>query len=287
MKVNPFLKWAGGKRQLLSQLQALLPADAREGAYHEPFLGGGALFFAFEPKEAYLYDLNKDLMLTYEVVRNYCEDVITHLEIYQEGHRDDEGFYNSIRSRFNARTDADSSIARAAQFIYLNRSCFNGLWRVNKKGEFNVSKGSYKVTRDLVRAKVIREASRVLQRAQLYHTDYQLVRHWAREGDFIYFDPPYIPIQEGSFTSFTSEGFSDENHQELANLVRDLVNLGCRVLVSNSDTPLTRELYKGLLQVEIKARRSINRKASGRGPVGELAIVGGYTPAVSVTVQAA
>jgi len=275
---KPIAKWAGGKRQLVEQLLRLAPPDAfQEGpTYHEPMLGGGALFFCTEPRKAILSDLNPDLIFMYEMVRDRPAAVIEHLNrLRAEHHKDEKETYYAVREEYNAGSMGER---RAAQFLYLNKTCFNGLYRVNKKGHFNVPLGSYKNPSIYNSADLI-NASILLRRAQLYRESFENSAGRANSGDFVYFDPPYVPVSKTSdFTAFTAKGFGENDQRQLARTVEGLVERGVRVMVSNSDHPFVHGLYKDYPRTRVWARRSINSKATGRGHVSELVVLAGYDP---------
>lgn len=282
----PFLKWAGGKRQLLDSLLPLARAGLSEGGtYYEPFLGGGALFFALRPKKAVLSDINAELVHAYVQVRDNVEALISMLSDYQ-ARLDREGLddlYYEVRSKYNdvkqclpSDFEGAERLYQAARFIFLNRTGFNGLYRENKKGEFNVPKGRYKRPKCL-HADLLRSASAALQGAEIQVAGYRHVEARARRGDLVYFDPPYIPVSEtADFVSFTKEGFSDEMQVDLALLCARLAGNGVGVMASNADAPRARLLYQSLCRYRVEAKRNINSKSSKRGSVGELLAIGGF-----------
>jgi DNA adenine methylase len=261
---NPFLKWAGGKTQIVPVLAKHVPT--RFGRYLEPFLGGGSLFFHLRPKTALLNDLNEELMITYRVVRDRVEDLVAMLGSYPHSKQ----FYYRLRSQDPAQLD---SLSRAARLIYLNRTCYNGLYRVNKQGRFNVPFGDYK-NPTICNVEKLKSASSVLQGVRLFSEDYKaFLESESQAGDFIYLDPPYQPSALYSdFKRYTSAFFYERDQRELAELARKLIDRGCHVLASNSDTPLVRRLYYGFQVHTVGARRNINKKADGRGEVKELVI---------------
>lgn len=272
-KARPFLKWLGGKTQLLPKLREAVPADFT--GYHEPFLGGGALLFDLAArgllagKAVRLSDANERLVRTWRGVRDAVEEVIVQLSGYAEEH-DAERFYEVRGMDIDGGTDADV----AAWMIYLNHTCVNGLYRVNAAGRFNASLGSYENPR-ICDAENLRAASAVLRGADIQIGDFALCRR-ARRGEFVYFDPPYIPASRtAAFTSYTAGGFRLADHARLRDEAAELAARGVHVVVSNADTPKARELYAASFRVErVEARRSINSDAEGRGPVGELLIHG-------------
>lgn len=268
MNAAPFIKWAGGKRQLLPEILPRLPAKI--GTYYEPFIGGGAVFFALANERrfdcAVIADLNEDLINLYAVVRDSVEHLISVLRPMI--HSEDE-FY---RVRDLAPT---APVARAARFLYLNRTCFNGLYRVNKAGKFNVPFGRYKnptICDDIA----LRAASRALQSATLLVGDFAETMAGARMGDAVYLDPPYLPASATSnFAAYQAGGFGVADTVRLADACRSLRDRRVPFLVSNADTPKVRECFAGLDIVSVSARRSINSKGEKRGTVGEVLVTAG------------
>lgn len=269
----PFIKWAGGKTQLLSQLDRHLPATF--GRYFEPFLGGGAVFFHLLSSrgafEAHLSDVNADLMLTYGVVKEQVEEIIAVLQRHEEKFcQDRERYYYSQR---DAPAPHDP-VERAARFIMFNKTCFNGLYRVNKSGRFNVPLGRYDNPR-ICDAQALRQAALALSKARLSSKHYSDVLARAREGDLVYLDPPYSPTSNTArFTQYTNGGFGDDDQAELCSVFEELAARGCRVILSNSDTPFIRKLYTKYMRhaERIEAMRAINCKSSRRKGHTELLI---------------
>ena len=268
MSIKPFLKWVGGKRQLLPEIQCLIPQ--RIERYVEPFMGGAAVFFHLAPEKALLNDINKELVNCYTVIKTSPNELIQELKkhIYHIE------YYNEIRSldRGEGGLLALSKIARASRFIYLNRTGFNGLYRVNSKGFFNVPMGRYKNPR-IVNEDGILACARCLQSAEITNTGFEETLMGTRTGDFVYLDPPYIPLSEtSSFTSYAGGGFDMDAQIRLANAVRDIDSRGIRFLASNSYTDKIFSLYQGFQIIEVSANRAINSKADGRKPVKEVLI---------------
>jgi DNA adenine methylase len=262
---RPFLKWAGGKRQLLGELERYLPA--RFGTYHEPFIGGGALYFHLQPARAVLSDNNERLVRAYRGVRDGVERVIRLLGQYPH----DKDFFLSFREH---DIDRDSDAEVAAWLVYLNKTGFNGLYRVNSQNRFNVPFGRY-TNPNICDEENLRACSLALQEADLpFAEDFASVLHRARRGDLVYFDPPYLPLSvTSSFTSYTSEGFGLADHVRLRDVALDLKKRGVHVIVSNSSAPAVVELYeKGFAIERVAANRAVNSKADGRGAVTELII---------------
>lgn len=266
---SPIIKWVGGKTKLLPELLARMPADYNR--YYEPFCGGAALFFRVAPARAVLADSNADLIDLYTAVAHDVGAVIRGLEQHRDAH--DERHYYDTRVRWNDRAIAPSTPDRAAAFIYLNKTCFNGLWRVNRAGAFNVPIGRY-TDPPICVPEALHAANAALRRATLRCCDYRTAVADARRGDFIYFDPPYDPVTTtANFTSYTAGAFGPDDQRALAETARELVARGCRVMLSNSDTPFVRSLYKGFQIDRVKCARAINSNAARRGEVDEVIVV--------------
>jgi DNA adenine methylase len=265
----PFVKWAGGKGRLLSQLRPLLPSQAPRMRHVEPFVGGGALFFSRQPKRALLTDINPALVGTYVAIRDDVSGVIDALRDLAARHSKER--YYAVRDRYN-RGPRITTAKRAAMFIYLNKTCFNGLHRVNRKGEFNVPVGSYKKPR-ILNEDGLKAASALLQGAQLRCAPFEALLEDAKPGDFIYFDPPYEPVSAtASFTSYASDGFGREDQTRLRDVYKALDRRGCKLMLSNSDVPFIRELYADFRIDTVAAPRAINCNASKRGRVSEVVV---------------
>lgn len=270
---RPVLKWAGGKTSLLPAILPRLPAQMDR--YYEPFMGGGAVFFALASerrfKQAFLGDANAELMLTYQTLARKPEAVIAELEKLAAEHS--EKFFYAVRARKLAtREHGVDAVAVAARLLYLNKTCFNGLYRVNKKGEFNVPFGDYK-NPTICDEDALRAAARVLAPADMGVADFEECVQSARRGDAVYFDPPYVPASDtANFTAYSKGGFGLNEHERLRDTAEKLIARGVHVLLSNSDTPLVRYLYEGFKLEPVKARRAINSKGDKRGHVVELLI---------------
>ncbi len=271
---RPFLKWAGGKSQLLPELSRRIPAHF--GRYHEPFVGGGALFFylwnnGLLRQGALLSDLNAELIDCYIAVRDEVDELIELLYRLRPYATDREFFYE-IRS-WDRRPDFAHRprVERAARTIFLNRTCYNGLYRLNNKGQFNAPFGYYKNPL-IVDSDNLREVSRALHNVDLRVADFATVLDTAQPGDFIYFDPPYVPVSStASFTSYTRRGFDETEQRRLAQVFHQLAARNCFVMLSNSSTALARQLYASACQVDVVlASRKINCNGSRRGMVEEL-----------------
>lgn len=268
----PFLKWAGGKSRLLKQYAPYFPPQDRVRRYYEPFIGSAAVFFHLQPANACLSDANEKLVEVYQVVQQDVEALIKVLE----RHKNDREYYYQIRGQNPAKL---SPVERAARLIFLNRTCYNGLYRENRKGEFNVPFGRYKNPTICDRRR-LRKASIGLQGVELQVADFSYSVAQASAGDFVYFDPPYVPLSSTSnFTSYNRFGFGLEDQRRLAETIHQLTSRGCKVMLSNSDVPLVHELYgsRGYRFISIQARRNINSKAERRGAITELLIIN-YDP---------
>jgi DNA adenine methylase len=269
VNATPFLKWAGGKSAIAERIHSLLPGDVRERVYREPFLGGGAMFFYLQPRKAFLSDTVKSLIETYKTVQKQVELLIHRLEKLRLDHSD-EHFYK-IRERFNQERSAET-LDRAAWLIYLNKTCFNGLFRTNKSGEFNVPVGRFANPR-VVDPEKLRVASGLLSRAKLKHATFDDLVRDAEPDDMIYLDPPYDPISKtSSFAGYAEGGFGREDQERLAETFRLLDERRCLLALSNSDTEFVRKLYAGFDICPIIAPRAISSKSATRGEVSELLI---------------
>jgi len=266
---RPFVKWAGGKGKLLPQLRPLLPPGVELMRHVEPFLGGGAFFFGRTPERALLADVNPELVNVYLQVRDHAAALAAHLE--QLGRDVSEEAFYRVRERYNRKSRL-SDLRRAAMFVYLNKTCFNGLHRVNRRGEFNVPYGRYKRPR-VVDHDALQAASLALQGADIQCQSFETLLEQARPGDFVYLDPPYEPVSRtASFTSYARGGFSQEDQTRLRDVFRALDRRGCKLMLSNSDVPFIRDLYAEWTIDVVRAARAINRNASGRGKVNEVVV---------------
>lgn len=261
---KPFVKWAGGKRQLLTEIRHLVPP--RYGTYHEPFLGGGAVFFALSPVKAFLSDSNERLVRSYNGIKKHLEEVLSLLK----GYKRTRPFFLEMRGRDIDRSPSDAEVA--AWFIFLNKTGFNGLYRVNSKNLFNVPYGDNK-NAQIYDEENLRACSRALAHAKIECEDYSAVLKRAKRGDLVYFDPPYMPLSATSyFTSYTAKGFTREDQIKLRGVALELKDKGVHVLLSNSSRAA--ELYKSreFSLVRVLAARPVNSKAGGRGKIEELLI---------------
>lgn len=255
---RPFLKWAGGKRSILPELTARMPKTYN--TYCEPFLGGGALFFTAQPERAYLSDVNFPLVLTFLAVRDDVDRLIANLRLHADKHGKE--YYLQSRERFARERDATKI---GALLIYLNKTCYNGLYRVNKNGIFNVPIGSYSEPA-ILDEENLRAASRALQDAEIKHHEFSQVK--IERQNFYYLDPPY----HRTFDGYDSSRFGDEDHKRLAEFCRELDRAGCFFMVSNSDNTFIRSLYRGFNIERVRASRFVSCKPHQRGKYDELII---------------
>ncbi len=265
----PFIKWVGGKGKLRHALAALMPPGVELMRHVEPFVGGGALFFAQNPGRALMCDVNPDLENTYVAVRAEVSSVIQALSRLAHGHGKER--YYEVRERYNERRRAQAA-ERAAMFIYLNKTCFNGLYRVNRSGAFNVPMGSY-VKPTILDAEALYAASARLKSADIRCASFETLLSEARPGDFVYMDPPYEPVSRtANFTSYAQEGFSQADQTRLRDVYRELDRRGCRLMLSNSDVPFIRDLYRGFQIDTVMAPRAVSCDGKGRSPVSEVVV---------------
>ena len=263
----PIVKWVGGKRQLMFELLKNMPKSYNR--YFEPFIGGGALFFELQPDNAYISDMNEELINLYSVVRGSVDELIEDLS----KHEVSKEYFLEIRNIDRTEEYSKlSNVERASRFIYLNRTCFNGMYRVNSKGEFNVPFGHYKNPR-IVDENNLTNCSNLLQRTEIRHADFSEILTKVQEGDFVYFDPPYVPLSEtSSFTSYTKDGFDIDMQFKLRDVCDELDSIGVKFLLSNSDTKLVNELYENYNIKKVFASRQINANADGRGKITEVLV---------------
>lgn len=272
---RPFLKWAGGKTRLLPQLAALYPPGDL-WRYVEPFVGSAAVFFhvrsCLEPRRILLADDNPELIGVYAAVRDDVASVIRLLEGHRRKHSSDH--YYAVRGQVPSKLEA---AARAARMIYLNRTCFNGLYRLNSRGAFNVPMGRYEHP-TILDAENLRAVSLALKGVALKRAHFRATLRYARAGDFIYFDPPYQPLSKtSSFTSYTAGAFGEEDQEELAAVYAELAGRGCFLMLSNSESPLVRRLYRAFDIRRVTAARAINSRADRRGAIDEVVVIN-YEP---------
>ena len=272
LKGKPFVKWAGGKRQIIDKLKKYAPVDF--DTYFEPFVGGGALLFELSPKKAVINDSNQELMNVYEVLcdEDKFKKMCRALNSYEKQHS--EEFYYELRNKDrNKKTFSKlSDYTRAARTIYLNKACFNGLYRVNSKNEFNVPFGKKAKVNTYEGDNLITVSNYLtMNDVKILCCDFEEAVSSAKKGDFIYFDPPY-DSDTSTFNSYTEDGFGKDEQKRLAKVFKELDSRGCYVMLSNHNTHLVNELYKGYNIHVIEAKRNINANAKGRGNVEEVII---------------
>lgn len=263
----PIVKWVGGKRQLMFELIKNMPKSYNR--YFEPFIGGGALFFELQPEQAYISDMNEELINLYSVVRNNVYELIKDLS----KHEVSKEYFLEIRNidRTEQYTEL-SDVERASRFIYLNRTCFNGMYRVNSQGQFNVPFGHYKNPRIIDKNNLL-NCSELLKKTEIKCADFSEILTKVKKDDFVYFDPPYVPLNEtSSFTSYTKDGFDIDMQFKLRDVCDELATMGVKFMLSNSDTKLVNELYANYEIKKVFASRQINANADGRGKITEVLV---------------
>ena len=269
--LQPFTKWTGGKRQLLGELRSYMPETY--GHYFEPFVGGGALFFDLAPEKAVINDFNEELINAYRQIKNNPAELINLLIKHKENNSKD--YYLELRSADrDGRISRMTGVERAARILYMLRVDFNGLYRVNSKNQFNVPYGRYKNPK-IVDVDLLYQISEYLNEndIEILQTDFAEAVKDAETGDFVYFDPPYIPLNEtSSFTSYTHEGFSYEEQVRLRDTFKELTERGVYAMLSNSSSPLVEELYKDFNIYFVEAQRTNGAKSSSRGKISEIIV---------------
>lgn len=263
----PIVKWVGGKRQLMLELIKNMPKSYNR--YFEPFIGGGALFFELQPEQAYISDMNEELINLYSVVRDNVYELIKDLS----KHEVSKEYFLEIRNidRTEQYTEL-SDVERASRFIYLNRTCFNGMYRVNSQGQFNVPFGHYKNPR-IIDENNLLNCSELLKKTEIKCADFTGILTKVKKGDFVYFDPPYVPLNEtSSFTSYTKDGFDIDMQFKLRDVCDELDSMSVKFMLSNSDTKLVNELYSNYEIKKVFASRQINANADGRGKITEVLV---------------
>ena len=275
-RVRPFVKWVGGKSRLIPRFnaQSLLPENFN--TYYEPFLGGGAMFFHLAPSYATLNDVNPRLISVYEVIRDQTDSLIDVLTVLEKKYRaipteSRKDFFLDIRKRFNARNSLP--IEQASYLLFLNKTAFNGMYRENSRGEYNVPFGSY-VQPKICDEDNIRQTANLLSKVNLLSGSYEDAVRDAGYGDYVYLDPPYHPLNAtSSFTSYSQDGFTVKDQENLRKVFGELDKRGAKVMMSNSDTPFIRDLYSDFRQEKVSAGRSINSKGLQRGNILELVVL--------------
>ncbi|MFW6233726.1 MAG: DNA adenine methylase [Nanoarchaeota archaeon] len=271
-EIPKFVKWAGGKGQLLEQFKPLFPKKFNK--YFEPFVGSGAVFFYivqnFKFKKIIISDINKELINAYEIIKSDVERLIVELKQHKEYHLvEGKKYYLIIRA---TNPNDLPALERAARFIYLNKTCFNGLYRVNSKGKFNVPMGAYK-NPDIVQEDRLRLVSELLKDVIIKVISFEKIINLAKKEDFIYFDPPYYPLKKGkSFTTYTKDIFLEKEQKKLAEVFKKLDKKGCFVMLSNSDTKFIKDLYSDYNIHLVQATRMINCNGDKRGKINEIVV---------------
>lgn len=263
-KAAPFVKWAGGKRQLLPQIRERLPKQFNN--YYEPFVGGGAVIFDLLPENAVINDINKALINTYRQIRDYPEEFITRVQALDANMGDDlDTYYYSLRESYNDKLMKEEfDMEMATLFVYINKHCFNGLYRVNGKGLFNVPcNKARKISCD---EESIRLTANYLKKVTILNGDFEVACKDAKKGDFVFIDSPYAPLNPASFEAYTKEGFDIESHKRVSRLFDELTQRGCYCMLTNHNTELINELYsnKGYTIDVVSVRRMINSDATNR-----------------------
>ena len=276
--LQPFLKWAGGKRQLLPYIRKYMPRSPTK-TYYEPFVGAGAVLFDLQPAKAKINDANAELINCYEIIKQDVDALIAHAQTHKT---DSSDYYYQIRGLDRTPEYAElTPVERASRIIFLNKTCYNGLFRVNSQGQFNVPYGSYK-NPTIVDEFIIRAISNYLNqnRITITNLDFEEAVKDAKKGDFVYFDPPYDPVSDtASFTGYNLDKFGKAEQAKLKNVYAQLTQKGCLVMLSNSATEFIRDLYQEYTVITIPANRNINSVATGRGRIDELLILN-YAPAI-------
>lgn len=271
--VAPVVKWVGGKRQIIGEIMKYIPTSF--STYYEPFLGGGAVLFELQPKKAVVNDINKELMSIYEIIKENVDDLIEDLKEHQD--KNNKAYFYEVREwdRDQVQYSMLTPVQRASRIIYLNKTCYNGLFRVNKSGEFNTPFGFYK-NPNIVNEPTLRAVSAYFNKAKIRFAcqDFEDALRYARKGAFVYLDPPYDPVSEtASFTGYDKGGFDREEQIRLKRVCDKLNKRGIRFLLSNSATDFILDLYQDYRIEVIQAKRAINSKADKRGDVDEVLVM--------------
>lgn len=271
--VKPYLKWAGGKRQLLTEIRQRIPREFQH--YYEPFIGAGAVFFDLQPRNATINDFNEQLIITYRAIMNNVDELIDHLRVHVQNNNQE--YYYTIREldRDTQFFSNFSNVEKAARLIYLNKTCYNGLYRVNSQGLFNVPYGNYS-NPSIFEESILRAISRYFNdehnNINIFSGDYYNSLQNADQHSFVYFDPPYHSPNNTNFTGYQAGGFNEEEQIRLRDVFQELTERGCRCLLSNSNTEFIRNLYQDYNIEIVQATRAINADGAGRGRVNEVLI---------------
>lgn len=272
--IAPFLKWAGGKRYLAEEILKRLPRKV--DVYYEPMVGAGAIFFELAKQgrfnSAVLNDINKELINSYEVIKNNVSQLVIRLKTLEDGYRRAKWKKDHFYKVREVDTTLLTNVDKAARTIYLNKTCYSGLYRVNKSGGFNVPFGDY-TNPPICNEQLLREVSKALTNVTFSNIDYEKALSTITINDSTYIDPPYYPINKNSFRSYTSTGFSKDEQLRLSNRALKLKSAGVHAVLSNSDVPMIRKLYKGFIIDTVMAPRRINSNGTGRGVVSEVLIM--------------
>ena len=266
---RPFLKWAGGKRQLLPQISELVP---KIKTYYEPFIGAGAVLFHLQPKKVIINDSNSELINCYNIIKNNLNELIDDLN----NHKNEKEYFYSIRELDRKPAYQNlSDVGRSSRIIYLNKTCYNGLFRVNSQGQFNTPFGRYKNPK-IMDETVLKAVNKYLNSSDvtILNSDFEEAVSTAKKGDFVYFDPPYDPISDtSSFTGYDINGFNKNEQKRLKDTFEELTNKGVKCMLSNSKTPFITKLYNEYVTIDVSAIRSINSNASKRGKIEEILVL--------------
>lgn len=265
---KPVIKWVGGKRQLINELKSFLPK--KYNRYFEPFIGGGALFFSLKHQNAFISDYNYELTNLYSIIKDKPDEIIKDLK----KHKNTEEYYYEMRAldRDEKKYKRLSNVKKASRFIYLNKTGFNGLYRVNKSGQHNVPYGKYKNPTWLDEENLL-ECSKLLAQTEIQTGDFEIIKEHIQKGDLVYFDPPYVPLNENSFTSYTHNGFDSNMQERLKKLCDYIDSIGAYFMLSNSYTEYILDLYKDYDIKTVMANRAVNCKATGRGKIKEVVVL--------------
>lgn len=265
---KPVIKWVGGKRQLINELKSFLPK--KYNRYFEPFIGGGALFFSLKHHNSFISDYNHELTNLYSIIKEKPNELIENLK----KHKNTEEYYYEIRAldRDEKKYKRLSNVSKASRFIYLNKTGFNGLYRVNQNGQYNVPYGKYKHPVWLDEKNLL-DCSQLLAHTEIQTGDFEIIKQHLKAEDFVYFDPPYAPLNKSSFTSYTHNGFDYDMQQRLKNLCDYIDSIGAYFMLSNSYTEYILDLYKNYDIKTVMANRAVNCKATGRSKIKEVFVI--------------
>lgn len=263
-KITPVLKWVGGKRQLINEIEKRIPIKYNN--YFEPFVGGGALFMHLQNHKAYINDCSEELIGTYEIIRDNPEELMALLDEYMINHeKGQKDYYLSVRKKDRQKNwNMMSKIQKSARMLYLNKTCYNGLYRVNSKGQFNVPFNNKKTVKLYDKVNILRLSEYLKKHTVINSGDFEVICELAQKGDFVFFDPPYDLLKEDTFDSYTKESFGTKGQIRLAETVHRLREKGCYVMITNHNTPFINDLYKNYNKSVINVKRMINSNANKR-----------------------